>query len=212
MQRFRISQCTLHFAAELYYAFTRIRDIRFLFRAIIIGIVAIIKYCLLGHRMALDIRYGDDSPISVADMNEVRRVVHKNMVFSTWQKGDIMCIDNFSTSHGRQPTYDYGRKILVAWSNPHDKTSTLPSADTNESKQLNEDLKKSCSLLFDDTCVPGAAEVTPNSSPESTLSTDEAHDLRTSFIMNQDKEEAVTKVLHKRHMLCPSQSLKNIFT
>ena len=212
MQRFRISQCTLHFAAELYYAFTRIRDIRFLFRAIIIGIVAIIKYCLLGHRMALDIRYGDDSPISVADMNEVRRVVHKNMVFSTWQKGDIMCIDNFSTSHGRQPTYDNGWKILVAWSNPHDKTSTLPSADTNESKQLNEDLKKSCSLLFDDTCVPGAAEVTPNSSPESTLSTDEAHDLRTSFIMNQDKEEAVTKVLHKRHMLCPSQSLKNIFT
>src|SRR5210317_2096065 len=45
---------------------------------------------------------------------------------STWQKGDIMCIDNFSVSHGRQPTYDLGRKILVAWSEPLDKTSLAP--------------------------------------------------------------------------------------
>lgn len=64
------------------------------------GIVAVTKYWLLGFRMALDIRYGDGSPISYADMTKVRKAVHDNMVFSTWQRGDLMCIDNFSTSHG----------------------------------------------------------------------------------------------------------------
>lgn len=31
--------------------------------------------------MALDIRFGDGSPISLSEMNEVRRAVHKNLVF-----------------------------------------------------------------------------------------------------------------------------------
>jgi hypothetical protein len=69
------------FPAELWYAFTRIGDIRFLLRAIVIAIFTIVKYCLLGYWMALDIRFGDGSPISLSEMNEVRRAVHKNLVF-----------------------------------------------------------------------------------------------------------------------------------
>mmetsp|Transcript_3288 Transcript_3288/g.5082 ORF Transcript_3288/g.5082 Transcript_3288/m.5082 type:complete len:463 (+) Transcript_3288:84-1472(+) len=201
------------FPAELWFAFTRIRDIRFLLRSIIIAIFSVIKYCLLGHRMALDIRFGDGSPISVSEMNQVRKVVHKNMVFSTWKKGDIMCIDNFSTSHGRQPTYDFGRKILVAWSNPHDKTSTIPSPTADKKKEHDyEDLTECLGVLFDDACVPGAVEATPNSSPDSTLSSEEAHDLK-EFIINQGKpKDIATGIKHQRHISCPSPSLKGIFS
>lgn len=163
--------------------------------------------------MALDIRFGDGSPISVSDMNQVRKVVHENMVFSKWEKGDIMCIDNFSTSHGRQPTYDLGRKVLVAWSNPHDKTSTCPSPSVDKkSESLNDDLKKSYGMLFDEACVPGAVEATPNTSPESTLSSEEAQDLK-EFIINQGKHEDTSDgVLHNHHNSCPSPSLASIFS
>lgn len=202
------------FPAELWYAFTRIQDIRFLFRSIIISIFAVIRYYLLGHQMALDIRFGDGSQISVSDMNQVRKVVHKNMVFSKWEKGDLMCIDNFSTSHGRQPTYDLGRKVLVAWSNPHDKTLTspAPSADIMMSEQLTDNIKKHCAVLLNGDCVPGALEATPNTSPESTLSNEEALDLK-EFILNKGKQSyTATGALHKRNMSSPSPSLKSIFS
>lgn len=200
------------FPAELWYAFTRIRDIRFLLRSIFIAIIAVIKYCLLGHRMALDIRFGDGSPISVSDMNQVRKAVHQNMVFSTWKKGDIMCIDNFSTSHGRQPTYDFGRKVLVAWSNPHDKSSTCTSPSGEKaSDQVNVNLlKKCCDVLYDDACVPGAVEATPNSSPDSTLSSEEAHDLK-EFIIQQGIEHIANPSSHERRISSPSPSLNSIF-
>jgi len=198
------------FPAELWYAFTRIRDFRFFVRCIFLWLVALIKYWLLGQKMALDIRFGDRSPITISEMNEVRRVIHKNMRFSTWQRGDIMCIDNFSVSHGRQPTYDFGRKILVAWSEGYNKTSTTPSAAEGES--TNDDLKKSCGVLFNDESVPGAIAATPNTSPDSTLSSGEAQD------MKYDLEEliSITKGgsstnLHKRHISCPNPSLEHLF-
>ena len=163
--------------------------------------------------MALDIRYGDGSDITVADMNEVRKAVHDNMVFTTWQRGDLMCIDNFSTSHGRQPTYDFGRKILVAWSHPHDKTSTpLPSPIDLKSEGANMALlKKCCSELYDDAHVPGAVEATPNTSPDSTLSSDEAHDLKE--LLGLPGNRVSTNVApHKRHISCPNPSLTSIFS
>mmetsp|Transcript_8802 Transcript_8802/g.15313 ORF Transcript_8802/g.15313 Transcript_8802/m.15313 type:complete len:477 (+) Transcript_8802:462-1892(+) len=215
------------FPAELWYAFTRIGDIRFLLRSIIIAIIAVIKYCVLGHRMALDIRFGDGSPISFSEMSKVRNAVHKNMVFSTWQKGDIMCIDNFSTSHGRQPTYDFGRKILVAWSNPHDKTSTTSRSTASvEEKNShpyydardceNHELKESLSaLLVNDQQVPGVIEATPNPSPESTLSGGDAHDLKKDLFLhnNQGSQEDLAKLFSHRHnQTCPSPRLENIFS
>ena len=214
------------FPAELWYAFTRIHDIKFLLRAIIIGFVAIIKYYLLGHRMALDIRFGDDTPITVSEMNNIRCVVHRNTVFSTWKRGDIMCIDNFSVSHGRQPTYDVGRKVLVGWANPYDKTSTLPSTPvrSNKSKvQLNATtddlLRKSLRaiLIDEEPNNPGCVEATPDTSPESTLSNDEAYALKEFVIKTAQGERHEDTGLHKRHFSCPAQvsteynTLKNIF-
>lgn len=132
---------------------------------------------------------------------------------STWKKGDLMCIDNFSVSHGRQPTYDFGRKILVAWANPQDKTSTRssPSIEQKSTEQVDVDLlKKCCSALYDDASVPGAVEATPNS----TLSSEEAQDLK-AFITQQGEQGGAAKfgVMHKRHISCPNpSSLKTIFS
>jgi len=132
---------------------------------------------------------------------------------STWRKGDILCIDNFSTSHGRQPTYDFGRKVLVAWSNPHDKTSTraFPSID-KISKDSIDKLKKSCSSLFDDKHVPGAIEATPNPSPDSTLSGEEAQELKDLLIYQGNEEDQASKGPNNRHTSCPSFSLERMFS
>ena len=69
------------FPCELWYAFCRLRDIRFLFRSIFFWLIAIVKYVFLGHRMALDMRFGDGSNISIREANQVRKVIHDNMVF-----------------------------------------------------------------------------------------------------------------------------------
>ena len=92
------------------------------------SLFCVVKYGILGHRMAMESRFGDGTPISVAEMHEIRSAIHKNMVYSRWRKGDCMFIDNFSTSHGRQPTYDKKRKIVVAWSDPMTKLNNMTEA------------------------------------------------------------------------------------
>jgi alpha-ketoglutarate-dependent taurine dioxygenase len=109
------------FPAELVHAFCRTKDVRFLRHAIQVGLKSIWKYGIRRQKMALHVDYGDGTPISIWEMHQIRKAIHKNMVFNRWQQGDLIFIDNFSTSHGRQPTYDSGRKIVVAWSDPTNK-------------------------------------------------------------------------------------------
>ncbi|CAB9519685.1 Taurine catabolism dioxygenase TauD, TfdA family [Seminavis robusta] len=104
------------FPAELFHAFRRTKDIRFLLRSISTGLVSFVTYGLLRRRVSLHVSYGDGSPISVREMGQIRKAIHKNMVFNQWKTGDLLLIDNFSTSHGREPTYSKNRKIVVAWS------------------------------------------------------------------------------------------------
>jgi alpha-ketoglutarate-dependent taurine dioxygenase len=122
------------FPAELWFSYCRFKDISLLIHCILITLFSCIKYGLLGYTMNLNTTFGDGTNISIWEMAEIRNAIHKNMVFSRWQKGDILCIDNFSTSHGRQPTYDKGRKVIVAWSMPHNKTLAdvplLPSSSS----------------------------------------------------------------------------------
>eukprot|EP01082_Thalassiosira_pseudonana_P003892 g3503.t1 g3503 contig12:2202300-2203580(-) len=191
------------FPAELWFSFCRLGDIRFLIRCIFMWIVVVIKYRLLGYRMALDVRFGDGTPISVHEMNQVRKAIHNNLVFSSWQRGDILCIDNFRCSHGRQPTYDFGRKILVAWSNPFDKTSVSSlSVEAVSEKVVTDQMRelvKSCSDNVNMTSVPGAIDATPDTSPESTLSRGGAQELKELFI----SEILPAFPNHKRHVSGP---------
>jgi hypothetical protein len=153
--------------------------------------------------MALNTTFGDGTPITLKEMNEVRAAIHKNMVFSRWRKGDILCIDNFSTSHGRQPTYDRGRKVIVAWSQPHDKTMTVTtepviSVEKMELKTVSED-------------VPGLVS-SPDVSPRSTLTQEEASELKQSLLSDRLDEQMALRfskrgasvATHKRLSSCPN--------
>jgi hypothetical protein len=117
------------FPMELFYSFRRTLDPRLLLHCILVSIFCIINYGILGNRMSLETTFGDGTPISVREMQLIRSTIHTNLVFNRWSKGDILCLDNFSTSHGRQPTYDRGRKVVVAWSEPFEKTNTFAWAN-----------------------------------------------------------------------------------
>jgi hypothetical protein len=63
---------------------------------------------------ALHCTFADGSPISDKDLEHVRDVIWKNMVFFKWEKGDVVAIDNFSIAHGRMP-YRGPRTVVVSW-------------------------------------------------------------------------------------------------
>ena len=52
--------------------------------------------------MGMHTMFGDGSEIPLSDVAHVREIIHKNMVFDRWRKGDLLIIDNFRVSHGRQ--------------------------------------------------------------------------------------------------------------
>ncbi len=66
--------------------------------------------------------YDHEMHVTFADGTEIPRdyiahlleVIWENMVFFSWQRGDILAIDNFSTAHGRMP-FQGPRNIMVAW-------------------------------------------------------------------------------------------------
>jgi alpha-ketoglutarate-dependent taurine dioxygenase len=57
--------------------------------------------------------YGDGSPIEDSVLEEIRAAFRKTAVLFSWQRLDILLIDNMLTSHSREP-FVGPRKILVA--------------------------------------------------------------------------------------------------
>ena len=57
--------------------------------------------------------YGDGSPIEDAVVEHVREVYERAAVRFTWQVGDVLLIDNFLVSHGRE-RFRGPRRILVS--------------------------------------------------------------------------------------------------
>jgi alpha-ketoglutarate-dependent taurine dioxygenase len=58
-------------------------------------------------------RFGDGQEIDLASLEAIRAVARTSMVPVTWQKGDLLMIDNILVAHGRMP-FAGPRKILVA--------------------------------------------------------------------------------------------------
>lgn len=63
---------------------------------------------------AMECTYLDGREIPDADLDHVRDVVWRHMVIEPWQRGDVVAIDNHSTSHGRLP-YRGPRQVAVCW-------------------------------------------------------------------------------------------------
>ncbi|MFY9555691.1 MAG: TauD/TfdA family dioxygenase [Blastocatellia bacterium] len=57
--------------------------------------------------------YGDGSAIESSVLDEIRETYKGAAISFPWQKGDILMVDNFLASHGREP-FVGPRKILVA--------------------------------------------------------------------------------------------------
>jgi alpha-ketoglutarate-dependent taurine dioxygenase len=57
--------------------------------------------------------YGDGSRIETSVLDEIREIYRQSAVIFPWRQGDILMLDNFLASHGRQP-YVGPRQILVA--------------------------------------------------------------------------------------------------
>jgi hypothetical protein len=57
--------------------------------------------------------YGDGSPIETSVLDEIRGIYQETAIHFPWQRGDILMLDNFLASHGREP-FVGPRKIVVA--------------------------------------------------------------------------------------------------
>lgn len=64
---------------------------------------------------AMHCTFSDGGEIPRAYVEHVEDLIWENMSAFPWKKGDLLAIDNYSTSHGRLP-YVGDRNILVSWS------------------------------------------------------------------------------------------------
>lgn len=65
--------------------------------------------------------YGDGTSIESSVLETIREIYRRQAVIFPWQKGDIMMVDNFLASHGREP-FKGPRKILVAMADLYTNT------------------------------------------------------------------------------------------
>lgn len=74
-----------------------------------------------------DVCFGDGAPIADEVIAEVLRVTVATAARFTWQRGDVLMLDNLSTAHARSP-FDGDRQILVAVGDVVDSSKLRPIA------------------------------------------------------------------------------------
>lgn len=61
--------------------------------------------------------YGDGTSIEPEVLNQLRAIYHAETVKFSWQRGDLLMLDNMLVAHGREP-FVGDRKVLVGMSHP----------------------------------------------------------------------------------------------
>jgi hypothetical protein len=64
-------------------------------------------------------RYGDHSEIAAEDISVIHAAFRLNEVVFSWEKGDVLWVDNMQVAHGRRP-FKGERRVLVALMDPSD--------------------------------------------------------------------------------------------
>lgn len=64
-------------------------------------------------KLPRNVYYGDGTPIEDSAIAEIHEVYQQSQTSFTWQKSDILMLDNMLTAHGRNP-YTGDRKVVVA--------------------------------------------------------------------------------------------------
>src|SRR5262249_42613829 len=62
--------------------------------------------------------YGDGTPIETSAVEEIREAYRQEKVAFSWQRGDILMLDNMLTAHGRNP-FVGERRVLAAMGEPN---------------------------------------------------------------------------------------------
>ncbi|HLO87426.1 MAG TPA: amino acid adenylation domain-containing protein [Nostocaceae cyanobacterium] len=64
-------------------------------------------------KLPRNVYFGDGTPITEQEITEINDIYQQSQTSFTWQKGDIIMLDNMLAAHGRNP-YIGQRKIVVA--------------------------------------------------------------------------------------------------
>jgi len=71
--------------------------------------------------------YGDGTPIESSILDEIREVYRRTAVRFSWRRGDILLLDNFLVSHGRE-SYVGPRRVLVTMAELYTNQNLISSA------------------------------------------------------------------------------------
>ena len=109
-------------AIEYRYIYERQKNSKALFYRVFTSVMTKLKKLMTKpEEQAMHCTFRDGTPIPDSYVEHLEHVIWNNMSFFPWQKGDLLAIDNYSTSHGRMP-YTGPREIFVCWS-----SATLPA-------------------------------------------------------------------------------------
>ena len=91
------------FSDEFYRIYKRIGSLKYLILSWISWFMKLFFLNIVGPmNCGLHTCYGDGTEITNAENKHVRDITWKNMIFNRWQKGDLIMIDNYRVSYGRQ--------------------------------------------------------------------------------------------------------------
>ena len=108
-----LSKCFVIFSIQLFHwsgipdefsrIYKRLGNLKYLIAFWITWLLKIIFLRILGPKwVGFHCAFGDGSEIPEHYLSHLRDVVWNNLVFNRWELGDMLLLDNFRVSHGRQ--------------------------------------------------------------------------------------------------------------